>query len=94
VGDKTSPTLWVFTPTIWLIRPTSQADSADVPIKLTMPEAEIQPYRMADDLGWEAVMLVTVSRWCIHTTSMAHQQGIGQAAQQVDKASFRQRVQS
>jgi hypothetical protein len=55
-------------------------------------EAELQPHHRADDLGWEAVMLVTVGRWCIHTTSMAHQQGVGQAAQQVDKASDRHAV--
>jgi hypothetical protein len=49
-------------------------------------DAARQPHRRADDLGWEAVMLVTVGRWCLQTTSMAHQQGVGQAAQQVDKA--------
>jgi hypothetical protein len=47
-------------------------------------EAEIQPDSMADDLGGEAVVLVTVRRWCAHATSMAHQAGAGQAAQQVD----------
>jgi hypothetical protein len=61
-------------------------------IAIAEAEAEIQPHRMTDDLGWEAVMLVTVGRWCIHTTSMAHQQGVGQAAQQVDKASDRHAV--
>jgi hypothetical protein len=49
-------------------------------------DAARQPHRRADDLGWEAVLLVTVGRWCLQTTSMAHQQGVGQAAQQVDKA--------
>ncbi len=43
-------------------------------------------HRMADDLGWEAVILVTVGRWCIRMTSVAHQAGVGQAAQQVDNA--------
>jgi hypothetical protein len=52
-------------------------------------EAELQPHHRADDLGWEAVILVTVGRWCIHTTSMAHQQGVRQAAQQDDKAAGR-----
>jgi hypothetical protein len=55
-------------------------------IAIAEAEAEIQPYCMPDDLGWEAVILVMVDQWCIHTTSMAHQQGVGQAAQQVDKA--------
>jgi hypothetical protein len=49
-------------------------------------EAARQPHRRADDLGWETVSLVTVGQWCLQTTSMAHQQGVGQAAQQVDKA--------
>jgi hypothetical protein len=41
---------------------------------------------MADDLRWEAVILITVGRWCTHATSVAHLAGVGQAAQQVDKA--------
>lgn len=41
---------------------------------------------MADDLGWEAVMLITVGRWSTHTPSMAHHVGVGQAAQHVDNA--------
>src|SRR6266508_4505622 len=35
-------------------------------------EAALPPHRRADALGWEAVSLVTVGRWCMHTTSMAH----------------------
>jgi hypothetical protein len=50
-------------------------------IAITEAKAEIQPHRIADDLGWEAVILVTVGRWWIHTTSMAHQPGVGQATQ-------------
>ena len=68
------------------------------PVKVIMPEqqlfdltiaeaeAEIQPHCMADDLGWETVILVMVDPWCTHTTSMAHHAGVGQTAQQIDNA--------
>jgi hypothetical protein len=49
-------------------------------------EAEIPPHRMADELGWEAVILRTVGQWCTPAASMAHQAGVGQTAQQVDNA--------
>jgi hypothetical protein len=55
-------------------------------IAVTEAAAEIQPHRMADDLGWEAVILGTVGRWSSHTTNMAHQQGVGQVAHHIDNA--------
>jgi hypothetical protein len=55
-------------------------------IAIAQAEAEIQPHCMADDLGGEAVVLVTIGQWCTHVTSIAHQPGVGQAAQQVDNA--------
>jgi len=51
-------------------------------ITIAEAEAEIQPHCMADDLGWETVILVMVDPWCTHTTSMAHHAGVGQTAQQ------------
>jgi hypothetical protein len=50
-------------------------------IAITEAKAAIPLHRMADDLDWEAVMRVTHSRWCIHTTRMAHQPGVGHAPQ-------------
>jgi hypothetical protein len=44
-------------------------------------EAKIQPTTAADDLGREAVMLVSIRRWCLHVTSIAHRVGAGQIAQ-------------
>jgi hypothetical protein len=55
-------------------------------IAIAETEAEVQPDAMADDLNWEAVVLVPMSRWCAHGVSLAHQVSIGQAAQQVDNA--------
>jgi hypothetical protein len=55
-------------------------------IAIARAEAEIDLHRVADDLGWEAVILVTVDRWAVHTPSMAHQASARQAAQQIDKA--------
>jgi hypothetical protein len=43
---------------------------------------------MADDLNSEAVVLVTISRWCAHGVNIAHQVRVGQAAQQVDNAAI------
>jgi hypothetical protein len=44
-------------------------------------EPEIEPHPVADDLSWEAVVLVTVRRWYVHALSIAHQPTAGQAAQ-------------
>jgi hypothetical protein len=62
-------------------------------IAIAETEAEVQPDAMADDLNWEAVVLVPISRWWAHGVSIAHQVSIGQATQQVDKAA-RNRVAS
>jgi hypothetical protein len=51
----------------------------DIPIAEAEPVTE--PDAVDDNLGWEAVMLVAVGRWCVHLMSMAHQAGAEQAAQ-------------
>jgi hypothetical protein len=53
-------------------------------IAVAEAEAEVEPDAMADDLGREAVVLITVGRWCVHATNLAYQGGAGQAASQVD----------
>jgi hypothetical protein len=42
---------------------------------ITVAEAEpkVQPHAMADNLSWEAVMLVSMSRWWTYEATMAHQ---------------------
>jgi hypothetical protein len=56
-------------------------------IAVTEAKPVVQPDAMADNLGWKTVMLVAVgSCWCVHATSMAHEAGAVQAAQQVDNA--------
>jgi transposase-like protein len=37
---------------------------------------------VTDNLGREAVVLIAIGRWCVHTTSMSH----AAAAEQVDNA--------
>jgi hypothetical protein len=64
----------------------SPAEQQLLDIAIAQAKAEIEPHRMADDLGWKAVILVTVDRWAVHAPSMAHQASARQAAQQVDKA--------
>jgi hypothetical protein len=41
---------------------------------------------MADNLGWETVILVLVGRWCTHTPSMAHQAGADKPLNKFDNA--------
>jgi hypothetical protein len=60
-------------------------------IAVAEAKPEIEPDAVADDLRWEAVMLIAISGWCVHGTSMAHQEGTRQVAQQVDNASRRRR---
>jgi transposase-like protein len=55
---------------------------------IAQAEAVEQADAMADDLDSEAVVLVTISRWCAHAVNIAHQVRVGQAAQQVDNAAF------
>jgi hypothetical protein len=55
-------------------------------ITITQVETAVEPDRVADDLDWEAMVLIAVDSWCVHAPSMAHQEDTGQAAQQVDKA--------
>jgi hypothetical protein len=47
-------------------------------------EADIPPDAMADDLGWETMVLLKIQGWWAQTTNMAHQGSAGQATQQVD----------
>jgi hypothetical protein len=61
-------------------------------VPIAQAEAELQPDRMADDLCGKAVVLVVISRWCAHWTSMAHEAGAEQATQQVDNAAPRSPV--
>jgi hypothetical protein len=46
----------------------------------------VQPDIMADECIWEAVALIVVTRWCAHTTSVAHEAAAEQAAQHIDNA--------
>ncbi len=41
-------------------------------IPVAEAEPVVQPHAMADNLGWEAVMFVSIDRWCAHEASMAH----------------------
>jgi hypothetical protein len=50
-------------------------------VTVAQTEAVIQPDAMADDLSREAVILVSAGRERAHTMSIAHQTGVGQAAQ-------------
>jgi hypothetical protein len=53
-------------------------------VPITEAETEIQPDRVPDNLGREAVVLTAVGGlWCVHTTRMSH----AAAAEQVDNAS-------
>jgi hypothetical protein len=53
-----------------------------------LPEAnpDIQPDRVTDKLGAEAVVLLALDRWWVHAASMPHRAEPVQAAQQVDRA--------
>jgi hypothetical protein len=55
-------------------------------------EPEMEPDRAADDLTWDAVVLIAVVGWCVHALSMAHQAGAGQAPPQVDDAVCRRQA--
>jgi hypothetical protein len=64
----------------------ASAEQQLLDIAIAQAEAEIEPHRVADDLGRKAMILVTGDRWVVHAPSMAHQASARQAAQQVDKA--------
>jgi hypothetical protein len=49
-------------------------------IALDEAEMEVQPDAIAENLGREAVVLVTVGGWCAHATSLAHWADAGEAA--------------
>jgi hypothetical protein len=61
--------------------PSGEQEFFDIAVAET--EAEVQPDAVADDLGWETVILVAVvGSWCLHAASMPHLT----AARQVDNA--------
>jgi hypothetical protein len=59
--------------------PAGESRRFDIAIART--EAAIQPNLRAAELSREAVILVSAGRECAHAMSIAHQTGVGQAAQ-------------
>jgi hypothetical protein len=55
---------------------TGKQQFSDIPV--AKAEAEVQPDTVADDLGRETVVLITVRGECAHTPSMAHGASLGQ----------------
>ena len=64
--------------------PTTSPEFFDVAV--AEAEADLPPDAMADDLGWETMVLLKIRGWWAQTTNTAHQGSAGQATQQVDNA--------
>jgi hypothetical protein len=56
------------------------------PIPITEANPDVQPDRVTDHLGGEAVVPLAIDRWWVHAASMPHRADPVQAAQQVDRA--------
>jgi hypothetical protein len=56
------------------------------PIPITEANPDVQPDRVTDHLGGEAVVPLAIDRWWVHAASMPYRADPVQAAQQVDRA--------